>query len=351
MSAAPGHHLLVTRMPDLLAHIMGMSDGELEADYGHSSGADVVLRSRSHVFVVEVKKSTSAAAIAAAVRQVQERARRVSRSAVPLIAVPFMGNVGRKVCEEAGVGWVDLSGNAHVTARGLKVLIDGRPNQFRARGRPSNVFAPKSARIARWLLSHPGVGVTQREIARATSMDEGFVSRIVTRLEREGYIQRDDRCAIRTKDESLLLDAWREAYRFPAHAVFRGTVAARSGEALVALVSKALVKQRLVHAATGLAAAWLMTHFAVFRTASFYLQEEPSARLRSAIGFHEDDRGANLWLIVPNDEGVFHGGAEVEGVRCVHPVQVYLDLGAHPERAAEAAEHLRAEVIERNRDA
>jgi hypothetical protein len=351
MSAKPGHDLLVARIPELLARITGLGDGKLEADYEHASGADVVLRSQSHVFVVELKKSTSAAAIAAAAPQVREYARRVSRSAVPIVVVPYMGDAGRKACEQADVGWIDLSGNAHITARGLRVLIEGRPNQFRARGRPSNVFAPMSSRVARWLLSHPGESFTQREIARATSMDEGFVSRIVSRLEREGYVLRDDRSAIRAKDGRLLLDAWREAYRFSAHTILRGTVAARSGDALLVAVSQALAKQKLAYAATGLGAAWLMTHFAAFRTASIYLEKEPSAKLREAIGFHEDDRGANLWLIVPNDEGVFHGAAVIDGVRCVHPVQVYLDLAEHPERATEAAERLRAEVIERKRDA
>jgi len=32
-------------------------------------------------------------------------------------------------------------------------------------------------------------------------------------------------------------------------------------------------------------------------------------------------------------------------VRCVHPLQAWLDLGAHPERAAEAAEVLHRRVL------
>jgi hypothetical protein len=35
----------------------------------------------------------------------------------------------------------------------------------------------------------------------------------------------------------------------------------------------------------------------------------------------------------------------VGGVPCVHPVQVYVDLKDQPERASEAAEHLRANPI------
>gem|GEM_PF-4192249 len=55
--------------------------------------------------------------------------------------------------------------------------------------------------------------------------------------------------------------------------------------------------------------------------------------------------GAFVWLVFPRDEGVFHGVQEVDGVRCVHPVQVYVDLKGHPERADEAAEHLLREHL------
>jgi hypothetical protein len=73
----------------------------------------------------------------------------------------------------------------------------------------------------------------------------------------------------------------------------------------------------------------------------FYVAHLPSAEAQQAMGFREESRGENVWLVVPNDEGVFHGAVEREGIRCAHPVQVYLDLKDHPERSAEAAEQLR----------
>jgi len=57
-----------------------------------------------------------------------------------------------------------------------------------------------------------------------------------------------------------------------------------------------------------------------------------------------------LWLVVPNDTGVFQGAVEKDGIRCVHPAQVYVDLKDHPERAAEAADRLRAELLTWRRD-
>jgi len=51
-----------------------------------------------------------------------------------------------------------------------------------------------------------------------------------------------------------------------------------------------------------------------------------------------------VWLVVPRDEGVFYGKVE-RGVWCANPVQVYLDLLSQPERAREAASHLRSELF------
>ena len=123
-----------------------------------------------------------------------------------------------------------------------------------------------------------------------------------------------------------------EVYNFNKHYVLRGHVAARSGEALLRQLSARLNRASVPYAATGLAAAWSLDHFAGFRTVSMYLWQEPSSDLIDALSFREDTRGANVWLIIPNDEGVFDGASIRNGIHCVHPVQAYLDLHAHPER-------------------
>ena len=101
---------------------------------------------------------------------------------------------------------------------------------------------------------------------------------------------------------------------------------------------------------TGLSAAWQLTHFAAFRIATFFVEESLSPDLSEQLGFREEPRGANLWLVIPNDAGVFHGAELREGVSCVHPVQAYMDLKGHPERAADAAVQLRSELLIRRSD-
>src|SRR6266508_632210 len=96
---------------------------------------------------------------------------------------------------------------------------------------------------------------------------------------------------------------------------------------------------------TGLAAAWLLNQFAGFRLVVFYVGRLPSVETRQEMGFHPEQRGENVWLVVPNDEGVFRGAGDREGIGCVHPVQVYLDLKNHPERSPEATEQLRQKLL------
>jgi len=270
----------------------------------------------------------------------------VEGEVIPLMVVPFMGDIGRQRCAENDVGWLDLSGNARIVAPGLRILVEGNPNRYKRRGRPSTAFAPRSSRIARWLLMHPGTLHTQRELARLTGMDEGYTSRVVGKLEEEGLIVRNDAGAVQPRDPDLLLDAWQEVYDFTKHHVVRGHVAARSGVALLRQLVAGLDRASVPYAVTGLASAWILGRYAGFRTASVYLPREPSPDLIATLSFREDARGANVWLVVPNDEGVFHGATTTpDGIRCVHPIQAYLDLHAHPERAGDIARELRSERL------
>lgn len=339
-------------------------------------GLDLVLEAEGRTFAVVVP-STGSGAVEARASQAVAHAKRVRRG-VPLVLAPFMAPAARAACERAESSWLDLSGNAHIVAPGLRVIISGRPNQFLTPGRPPSLFAPRSARITRWLLTHYPDACTQRALARATGLTEGLVSRVVAGLEAERLVARVEphempglgfgvgtgsgsgggggegagfggsfrhKPPLHVRDPRLLLEAWREQSRFDRHELLVGHIAARSGESLTRFVSETLAASQVAHAATGLAAAWQMTHFAVFRLSTFFIASPLSREVKARLGLREDPRGANVWLAVPNDEGVFDQASEREGVRCVHPVQAYVDLKGHPERAAEAAQRLAVECM------
>lgn len=301
-------------------------------------GNDFLFEAGNKTFVVEFKSRSLAADMGPAIEQLHKVSLR-HRRAIPLLVVPFMGDSGRERCRLAGINWFDLSGNAEIAAPGLHVHIEGRPNQFKRRGRKENPFAPKAARITRQLLIEPSEKYLQIELADKLQLAQGYVSRILRRLQDEKLVKKNDSGRWQVANPSLLLDAWAERYEFDAHEIVRGHMHAKSAQELIHKTNRALDSKQ--HAFTGLAAAWCYTEFVSHRTVTVYVSHLSDVQSLESQGFVREPRGANLWIVVPNDIGVFDGRQTVREMPCVHPVQAYVDLRHHPERAAEAADELR----------
>jgi hypothetical protein len=153
---------------------------------------DLLLRAPRATFVVEWKAAGDTANVSGAVQQLfalRAGAGRRLKSAVPVVAVPFMGETGRRLCTEAGVSWIDLSGNAWIDAPGYHVRVLGNPNRFASRGRPASAFAPKSSRVVRALLMHPDHAFSQATLVSLSGVDKGRVSRLLPRLQAMGIVE------------------------------------------------------------------------------------------------------------------------------------------------------------------
>ena len=74
----------------------------------HDGGADLVVRDGPATLVIELKRLGEPGWLGGAIEQVQAAARTIGRSAVPVVAVPFMAEGGRSLCQEAKVSWFDL---------------------------------------------------------------------------------------------------------------------------------------------------------------------------------------------------------------------------------------------------
>ena len=317
---------------------------EEEAERGGAT-VDLVGTLGGAPFVVEVKADGGVAAVQRALDGLQAAA-----DAARIVVVPFMSPAGRERCEASGVSWIDLSGNARLRVQHgdlrVAVHVEGKPDAFRGPGRPRNAFAPKAARVVRLLLADPARRLTQSEIAEATGLGPGYVSRIVRHLEDERLLDRDDDRAVWPPDPGLLLDAWTDADAF-RHEVLTGHVPGRSGEERARRLQDTLVVHGLRHAFTGLAAAWAYTHAAAFRSVACYVAGDAAARSRALAdaGFRADTNAPNTRLLLPADEGVFDGVRKFSGLECVSPVQAAVDLAHEPERAAEFREALRERAL------
>ncbi|MDE2705418.1 MAG: type IV toxin-antitoxin system AbiEi family antitoxin, partial [Gemmatimonadota bacterium] len=340
----------VRQAEERLAEIFGVSKPAADSHVVEGSGDgrqwEAGAAGNGLSFAVTWKRSGSPGHVATAIRQLEAFKGRFGYGVIPVLAVPYMGERAQALCAQAELCWLDLSGNARVVAPGVFYQNLDNRNRFRRAGRPESAFGAKGARITRRLLMEPDRPVRQRRLALSTGLNEGHTSRVVGKLVEAGLVERVKE-GVRVVDAKALLAAWQDDYRFDRHHVVRGHVASRGGEALIRAVAEGLSRHGALYAATALSAARLWTGYAEFRLATVYVSTLPPAGLKEALGLREEDRGANVWLVVPNDEGVFDGAEFVEGIRCVHPVQAYVDLKGHPERTAEADEALRRRLFVR----
>ncbi len=334
----------VREIPRLMEEWLG---SPVEAEAEVRNGKDrhgLVLRHDGTIFVVEVKRADDIALLDSARHQLARYI--ASRTdAVGVLAVPYMGPKAREFARTVGLSWLDLSGNADIRGPGVRILVEGKPNRFASPGRPSSAFSDKASRISRVLLVEPERWWRQAEVVEATGLSSGFVSKVIGRLDDDGLLDRltEDR-SFRPRSPDLLLDAWAQVYDFRKHDIIRFHALGRTGAEVTEAVARQLAgRSDLQWGATGLAAAWRWTRYADFRLATFFV----SAPLLDpeALGLRRVEQGENVWIAVPRDEGVLYGAEEVSGVRCAHPVQVYLDLLGHPERAEEAASYLRTHKL------
>ena len=303
--------------------------------------ADLVVQAGPYTLVVEVKTSDSAVALASALPRLAGWTAG-ENGWLPLLVVPYMTPKGAQRCEEAGVWWMDLSGNARLSAQSgdgaLCIDVQGKPSAFETRGRPRNAFAAKSSRLVRVLLGSERDAWMQNELAETTGLDPGHVSRLVKRLQQATLVAKDESGQVYVPEPDRLLDAWSDEAR-PHHAITEGNMSGASGEDRARRLGRALSERDVRHAFTGLAAGWAYTSASGFRSVACFV-DRIDAEALEAVGFRSETKAPNVRLMVPDDDGVYDGSRQVRDLCCASPAQVYVDLASEPERADEMRDAL-----------
>ena len=148
-------------------------------------------------------------------------------------------------------------------------------------------------------------------------------------------------------DPNALLDAWREEYEPPSGERVQ-LYSHLHGSALQDAVGTIMIDgtDAVLLYASFSAADWIAPFARTGRT-YFYADECGLARLKADLGLQGAAKEANIDILVPDDADILRTAEPLNnGLLVTSPVQTYLDLSVAGERGKEAAEHLRAEVLQ-----
>ncbi len=262
-----------------------------------------------------------------------------------LLVLPYFTPAIKENCQKYDINWMDLCGNAQIKNENLIINIQGKKNRFKETDENTSIYTGKRSRVVRRLLLDPKEAFSQKTLASETNLSQPTISRTCKKLVKKGVVERikkPKRSLYKIKYPYEVLRDWEQNYQFFAHDITRGIVAGKTALETMSKVSSALEKNNINdHAFTGPGAGSLWTDISKVRTCIVYLPFFPDKSLLQQISFEKSARGANLWLVVPKDNGVMMGQTKSKSITTVAPVQLYLDLvSSGIERSKEIAQSI-----------
>ncbi|MFA5890252.1 MAG: type IV toxin-antitoxin system AbiEi family antitoxin [Actinomycetota bacterium] len=249
------------------------------------------------------------------------------RSFVPdlgiLVIAPWLSLRTRELLAKEEINYVDLTGNAYLRIENPFILIktDGaqRDPSPTARG-PARLSGARAARLIRMLIDvRPPYGV--RDIATATELNAGYVSRLLETLDSEALIKRSPRGGVDEVAVLPLLRRWAQIYDvFKTNETLRFIAAGGAGAWLDQLRESST---RARWAVTGSFAAVRLSPVAAPTLLTVYTDDPGS--LAKTLRLLPASEGANVLLMRPFDTVVWDRGVRENDVTYVSPSQIAVD--------------------------
>jgi len=305
---------------------------------------DFIIRLRSggksHVLLVEVRNSGQPRVAREAINQLV-RYRNAFRSAHCVFMAPYISPRSAEICINDDIGYLDFAGNSRLSFGPFYIEKSGNPNPFIKKRELVSLFSPKASRVLRVLLNNPDRKWKMRELADESRVSIGQVANVKKRLLDREWIA--DREGIALIEPWALLDEWTKNYNYRKN----GVVSFYSLKPIVEIeaeIAEKCKEKGAEFALTGFSGAARFSPAVRYNRVMAYVGGEVE-ELASSLNFKEVASGANVVILKPHDYGVFLGSAEVDEIKVVSPIQIYLDLTGIKGRGEEAAEALLREVI------
>lgn len=263
-----------------------------------------------------------------------------------IFAAPYVSDSSREICKEAGIGYLDLTGNCYISFDNIYIERFGFQKEAEKRELRS-IFHDKASRVVRRMLTHPRHLWHVAELAKSANVSTGLASQVKTKLLDGELAERRGDMFVLTRPADLL-KRWGEAYRFDKNEQIEFYSSKPLPE-----VDRMLAEHCQSHgidvAFTLFAGAKAIgsQYVRVANRSHAYVVTDVET-LAKELGLKSVDSGGNVVLMKPFDEDLLFGKRLVENAPIVSDIQLYLDFAAQKGRAQETAEFLLDSRIKSN---
>jgi len=255
-----------------------------------------------------------------------------------ILGAPYLSEKSILICRENGIGFIDIAGNCLLDFDNIYINISGKSNPYPSTRPLKSLFARKSTRVLRVLLSNPGKKWSVKELSQEANISLGQTSNIKQKLLDYEFIEESQKKKFSVINPEMILRKWGENYEYKQNRITNFYSSDEVEDIEKKLVSYCEAK-KISYAFTLTSGASLVTPLPL--NGRFYAYVVGSIeRIARSLGWKEVNSGANVLILEPYDKFVFYGLQDIMGTKVVSDIQLYLDLQSFKPRGEEAARYL-----------
>jgi len=299
--------------------------------------AKVVWPEGEQMVVAEIRESGQPKPVRDGVNQIRAYLDLYTK-AYGVIIAPYVSPRSAQICDDNGVGYIDLAGNCSIAFKQIYIRIEGRPNPFTNNRALKSLYSPKASRVLRALLVNPIDRTWKvKDLSEEADVSIGLVSNVKKLLEEREWIQPGGNGFTLSDPESLLME-WSENYSYRKNNILEYYSPLSISE-IEEKLGKVCLELSIGYALTGFSGAARLSPTVRYQRVMSYISGD-SEKIVEGMGLKGVSTGANILLFEPFDSGVFYGSTQIGELLITSAIQIFLDLKSYRGRGEEAANTL-----------
>ena len=193
----------------------------------------------------------------------------------------------------------------------------------------------KSSRVLRVLLADPSKRWYVEDLSREAGISIGLASRVKQALLAKEWIDEENKRFYLSKPK-VALEQWVNNYSYSKNQSF-SFYSGLMDDQLETIIKRECEKRDHRYALALFSGARKVAPFVRFMRFFSYIDGDIE-EIAESLQFKKVESGANVVLLQPYDKGVFYGLQNINDIKVVSDIQLYLDLKSYRGRGEEAAQ-------------
>lgn len=270
------------------------------------------------------------------------------QNAYIVIIAPYISDLSAELCEKSDIGYMDEAGNCLIKTHTIYISEKGNSNKMISKQKMKTVFDPSyvvSSKILRYLMKDAKRVWKLKYLANELECSIGQVSKVKDYLCEQLWAEMTTDGLV-IKDAESIMTAWSKEY----------SVSKNNSRSLYTLEPIAIFEKKVQNLVkensiscylTGFSGGVRYTPVVRYNKVQIIVRPEDYKEFVIQSECKEVETGANVSVIIANDDDLLIDSHHIEGYMVASPVQIYLDCMQNKGRGEEMAEAILKKEIDK----